>query len=66
MIPVLKIFDSVRSIKSNNYSDINRENLKLIQTPQGFNFDEIFNAHNKFKNLNITDDSLLAYKMVVK
>ena len=62
VIPALKIFDSVRSIKSNNYSDINRDNLKLIQTPQGFNYNEIFNAHNRFKNLNITDDSLLAYK----
>ena len=62
VIPTLKIFDSVRSIKSNNYANVNRDNLKLIQTPQGFNYDEIFDAHMKFKSLNITDDSLLAYK----
>mgnify|MGYP001329412445 CR=1 FL=1 len=62
VIPALKIFDSVREVKRNNYNDLNRNNLKLIQTPQGFNYDEILNAHKKFEKLNITDDSLLAYK----
>ena len=35
------------------------KNLKLIQTPQGFNFDTIYKAHKFSKIINAKDDSLL-------
>ena len=62
VVPALKIFDSVRFFEDEKYENLNRENIKLIQTPQAFDFDKIYNAHKKFKNINSTDDSLLFYK----
>ncbi len=35
------------------------KNLKLIQTPQGFNFDTIYKAHKFSKIINARDDSVL-------
>jgi len=62
VIPTLKIFDSVRVIEKKKYVNLNRENIKLIQTPQAFDFKKIYNAHRKFKSEVNTDDSLLFYK----
>ena len=62
VVPALKIFDSVRLFEKQKYKNLNRENIKLIQTPQAFDFEKIYNAHKKFKNINSTDDSLLFYK----
>ena len=62
VIPALKAFDSVRLFKKTEYKNFNRENIKMIQTPQAFDFSKIYNAHKKFKNENYTDDSLLFYK----
>jgi len=65
VIPIQKISDSVRYFKNNSYIDVNRENLNLIQTPQGFNFQKIFNAYKKLKK-NHTDDSIIAYNNGIK
>jgi 2-C-methyl-D-erythritol 4-phosphate cytidylyltransferase/2-C-methyl-D-erythritol 2,4-cyclodiphosphate synthase len=62
VIPSLKIFDSIRSFKKREYKNLNRENIKLIQTPQGFDFQKIYDAHKKFKKEIYADDSLLFYK----
>ena len=62
VIPALNVFDSVRLFKKTEYKNLNRENIKMIQTPQAFDFRKIYNAHKKFKNENNTDDSLLFYK----
>ena len=62
IIPTLKIFDSIRLFKKKEYKNLTRENIKLIQTPQGFDFKKIYNAHKIFKNEIYTDDSLLFYK----
>ena len=63
VIPSLDVHDSVRYNLENNFKNINRENIKLIQTPQGFKFKQIFNAHKKYKKNNSTDDSLIMYKI---
>ena len=64
VIPSINVYDSVRYILKKNFKDINREHLKLIQTPQGFKFNSIFEAHQKYKKNNSTDDSLmLLYKI---
>ena len=62
VIPTLKIFDSVRLLEKKVYKNFNRENIKLVQTPQAFDFKKIYDAHKKFKNKIYTDDSLLFYK----
>ena len=63
VIPSVNIYDSIRYNLKNNYKDVDRENLKLIQTPQAFKFQSIFQAHRKFKKINFTDDSLILYKL---
>jgi 2-C-methyl-D-erythritol 4-phosphate cytidylyltransferase/2-C-methyl-D-erythritol 2,4-cyclodiphosphate synthase len=63
VIPSVNIYDSIRYDLKNNYKDVVRENLKLIQTPQAFKFKAIFEAHRKFKKNNFTDDSLILYKL---
>ena len=62
VVPALNIFDSVRLFEKEKYENLNRKNIKLIQTPQAFDFEKIYNAHRKFKNIHSTDDSLLFYK----
>ena len=62
VVPALNIFDSVRLFEKEKYENLNRKNIKLIQTPQAFDFEKIYDAHRKFKNINSTDDSLLFYK----
>ena len=37
-----------------------------IQTPQGFNYKKIFEAHKKFRNENLPDDVSLIQKLNVK
>jgi len=61
VIPSLKIFDSIRLFKKREYKNLNRESIKLIQTPQGFDFKKIYDAHKRFKKEIYTDDSLLFY-----
>ena len=62
VIPSLKVFDSIRLLEKREYKNLNRENIKLIQTPQGFDFKKIYDAHKKFKNDAYTDDSLIFYR----
>ncbi len=61
VIPTLDINDSVRYLKKKKYQDITRENLKLIQTPQGFCFNSIYQAHKNTKDSIYTDDSMVLY-----
>ena len=58
---VTNVYDSIRFYDKNSYKNIERGNLKLIQTPQGFKFDTIYNAHIKANKFNFTDDSLLVF-----
>ena len=62
IIPSMNANDSVRIYKKGVFDDIPRTNLKLIQTPQGFEFNSIFNAHQKLKNKTFTDDSIMLYQ----
>ena len=62
VIPALNVYDSIRFCKSKNYKNINRENLKLIQNPQGYKFKVIYNAHKSVEKNNYTDDSMLAFE----
>ena len=63
VIPSINVYDSVRYFKNKKYSNVFRENLKLIQTPQGFCFNSIYDAHKKNKESTHTDDSMILYEL---
>ncbi len=55
--PYIKIEDTLKSIGSGNkIKDIDRNKLISLQTPQGFDLNEIFELHKKNKKEYITDD----------
>ena len=60
VIPAIKVKDSVK-LKSQMGSilNINRKNLFITQTPQGFRYKNILKLHKENKDTNITDDASL-------
>ena len=63
----LKSSDSVVISKNNMIESIpNRNTVFLSQTPQSFRFKTILKAHNKFKDINCTDDVQLVKKNGIK
>mgnify|MGYP001244065015 CR=1 FL=1 len=62
VIPSVNVYDSARYFKNKKYSNIPRENLKLIQTPQGYCFNSIYDAYKKIKEAVYTDDSMILYE----
>ena len=65
-MPSININDSIRKVKGQFTKTFNRENVKIIQTPQAFKFIEIMKAHEKFQNNNLTDDSIILAKNGIK
>ena len=63
VIPSINVYDSVRYFKNKKYSNVFRDNLKLIQTPQGYCFNSIYEAHKKNKDSIHTDDSMILYEL---
>lgn len=64
VFPYIKIADTVKKLSDVTISTIDRKDLLLAQTPQGFMFEDIYAAHKKFATaINITDDISLAEKM---
>ena len=64
VIPVMKITDSlwrITSEKENFEEPYIRENFRTTQTPQGFNYKKILDAHKK-NETSTTDDTALAIK----
>lgn len=62
-IPGLPITDTVKRAKDKIVSEtIARDHLFAIQTPQGFAFDALLDAHRKFRGEQLTDDAALAEK----
>ena len=58
-IPVIKVIDSIKIKKKNKIKNINRDLLYSTQTPQGFNFNFIYNLNKKNFDRYITDDASL-------
>ena len=58
-IPVLKVTDSIKMRKKNKIKNINRDLLYSTQTPQGFNFNYIYNLNKNYFDRSITDDASL-------
>ncbi len=58
VVPVITSSDT--TVLEKNY--INRNKIKLLQTPQAFYLDKLYKFHKKNKNKNITDDSTLFFQ----
>jgi len=63
VIPIVTVNDSSKRIKNNTiFKNIDRNNLRFSQTPQGFTCSKILNKHLKYKNDLIDDDASLFVK----
>ena len=59
-IPAIKVKDSIKlKDQKGSIFNVNRNNLLITQTPQGFQYKDILKLHQKNKNINITDDASL-------
>ncbi len=60
VIPAVAVEDTIKKYDDGKIEwTLERENLWRAQTPQGFVYQDILNAHNAFAHLNFTDDSAL-------
>lgn len=59
VVPVLPIFDSMRELKGDNGESkvVNRENYRLVQTPQLFESDLFLEAYSRPYSPSFTDDA---------
>ena len=58
IIPAIQTTDSVKQKSLNIVTNIKRENIYLIQTPQAFNYKKLYELQNN-KGVEITDDANL-------
>jgi 2-C-methyl-D-erythritol 4-phosphate cytidylyltransferase/2-C-methyl-D-erythritol 2,4-cyclodiphosphate synthase len=58
--PVLELADTLRRKSVDGYAMVPRDGLLRAQTPQGFRFAQILEAHRKFAQSAATDDFALA------
>ena len=60
IIPIIKISDATKRVEKNIiFKNIQRNSLRLAQTPQGFTFKKIYEKHEKNINTSFDDDSAL-------
>ncbi len=64
-ILAVKTIDTIKKVDENGkiITTIDRSNLYNVQTPQGFKYDLIFDAHKKFEGQNFTDDAGMLEKL---
>ncbi|MBN8828563.1 MAG: 2-C-methyl-D-erythritol 2,4-cyclodiphosphate synthase [Sphingobacteriia bacterium] len=61
ILPVLDINDALKQVDKNLLlENLNRDNYKLAQTPQGFIFNKIYSAHQNILDQNNHDDAGIA------
>ena len=61
VIPGIQTADTIKEKSLNIVKNLKRENIYLIQTPQAFNYKQIYKLQNN-KSIEITDDSNLFIK----
>jgi len=60
VVPIIKISDATKRVEKNIiFKNIQRNNLRFSQTPQGFTFRKIYEKHKKNINASFDDDSAL-------
>lgn len=65
-VPCIKVIDSMRRISADNSKIVNREEYRLIQTPQVFHASLIKHAYQKRYRKNFTDDASVLESFGVK
>lgn len=67
VIPVLPVEDTIKKCADGAIiHTIDRSDLFRAQTPQGFQYESILNAHTKLKNIDVTDDAAIHEKLGIK
>ena len=61
-VPVLSVNDSIREISNKTSKSVNRNNLKIVQTPQCFKSEIIKKAYQQSYNEMFTDDATVVEK----
>ncbi len=56
-VPVIGVVDSVREVMENKSTIIDRSKLRLVQTPQVFDLEELKNAYQQDYSPEFTDDA---------
>lgn len=60
-VPVLALSDAIWRVKNSQLDEnLNRDELKRIQTPQAFDFKKILQAYDKIEDKEFVDDALTA------
>lgn len=63
VIPTLPISDTIKQVENDTIQQtVPRDHLHVVQTPQGFNYQSLFDVHQKFREDNLTDDAALFEK----
>ena len=63
VVPIIKIHDATKRVKKSNiFKNIDRNNLRFSQTPQGFTYRKIYEKHKKNIKTSFDDDSALFTK----
>lgn len=58
VIPVLKVADTIKRLENNKVLEtLPRENLGIVQTPQGFDYETLVMAHEQGRGSEFTDDA---------
>ncbi|MDB9936632.1 2-C-methyl-D-erythritol 2,4-cyclodiphosphate synthase [Candidatus Pelagibacter sp.] len=61
VIPAIQTPDSIKQKNLNIVTNLKRENIYLIQTPQAFNYKKLYSLQN-YRDVEVTDDSNLFIK----
>ena len=61
VIPATQTSDSIKQRNSNIVTNLKRENIYLVQTPQAFNFKKLYELQNN-RGIEVTDDANLFVK----
>jgi 2-C-methyl-D-erythritol 4-phosphate cytidylyltransferase/2-C-methyl-D-erythritol 2,4-cyclodiphosphate synthase len=59
-IPLLPVADTLKTESDGRWQTVPRDGLLRAQTPQGFRFSAIFDAHQQFARRDVTDDMAMA------
>lgn len=61
-VPVISLIDSIRKITSDGSQPIDRNSLRLVQTPQSFKKEWIKKAYERAFSIDFTDDASVVQK----
>ncbi|HEY1615699.1 MAG TPA: bifunctional 2-C-methyl-D-erythritol 4-phosphate cytidylyltransferase/2-C-methyl-D-erythritol 2,4-cyclodiphosphate synthase [Rhizomicrobium sp.] len=59
-VPLLPVIDTLKTQDGGSWKTVPREGLLRAQTPQGFRFDALLQAHRRFAERAVTDDMAIA------